>query len=131
VAELDACFRDRPEDMLFDRYIELNAEFHGMLAMLAGSEMIKREVERASRLPFASPSAFLEKQEDVLAFRMSLTHAQFQHRELVLAIEMREGSRAEAIGREHARLARRNLDFVMNEDRSLLARVPGLTLLAP
>ncbi|RXT30632.1 GntR family transcriptional regulator [Rhizobium leguminosarum] len=130
ILELDKCFRDRPEDMLFAQYVELNAEFHSMLAGLAGSEMMRREVERATQLPFASPSAFLEKQEDVLAFRLSLVHAQRQHRDIVSAIEMREGTRAEALAREHARLARHNLEFVMEEDRSLITRVPGLTLIS-
>ncbi|WP_245409812.1 GntR family transcriptional regulator [Pararhizobium haloflavum] len=130
VGELDKCFRERPEDMLFDQYVELNQEFHTMLAGLSGSETMRREVERSAQLPFASPSAFLEKQEDILAFRTSLVHAQRQHRDIVEAIEMREGARAEALAREHARLARRNLEFVMDEDRSLIDRVPGLALLS-
>lgn len=130
VDELDGCFRDRPEDMLFDQYVELNGEFHTMLAGLAGSEIMRREVERASQLPFASPSAFLEKQEDVIAFRNSLIRAQWQHREIVTSIEMREGFRAEVLAREHARLARSNMEFVLEEDRSLIARVPGLALLS-
>ncbi|WEX10399.1 GntR family transcriptional regulator [Chelativorans sp. AA-79] len=130
VTELDKCFRDRLEDMLFDQYVELNGEFHVSLAVLSGSEMMRREVERATRLPFASPSAFLEKQEDVLAFRLSLVRAQWQHKEIVSAIEMREGSRAEALAREHARLARQNMEFVLDEDRSLMSRVPGLALVS-
>lgn len=130
VAELDKCFRGRPEDMLFDRYVELNGEFHVALAGLPGSDMMRREVERATQLPFASPSSFLEKQEDVLAFRLSLSHAQRQHKEIVSAIELREGARAEALAREHARLARHNLEFVMDEDRSLIPRVPGLALVS-
>ncbi|MBL0935248.1 MAG: GntR family transcriptional regulator [Rhizobiaceae bacterium] len=130
VDELDTCFRDRPEDMLFDQYVELNTEFHAMLAGLAGSETMRREVERAMHLPFASPSAFLENQADVLAFRRSLTHAQRQHRDIVEAIAMREGARAEALGREHARLARKNLDFVVGEAPNLIGRVPGLSLIA-
>jgi GntR family transcriptional regulator of vanillate catabolism len=130
VAELDKTFRDRPEEMLFDRYVELNAEFHSVLAELPGSETMRRELERAAHLPFASPSAFLEKQEDVPAFRQSLIFAQRQHRDIVSAIEMREGARAEALAREHARLARRNLDFVLGQDRSLMRRVPGLVLVS-
>lgn len=130
VGELDGCFRERPEDMLFQQYVELNAEFHAMLASLCGSAIIRREIERVVQLPFASPSAFLMKQEDVPAFRVSLVHAQRQHREMVSAIELREGTRAEGLAREHARLARHNLEFVINEDRSLMARVPGLALLS-
>ena len=51
------------------------------------------------------------------------------HRSIVNAIEMREGARAEALAREHARLARQNLDFVM-VNRKLFARVPGLALVS-
>lgn len=130
VDELDKTFRDRVEEMLFDRYVELNAEFHAALAALPGSETMRRELERAAHLPFASPSAFLEKQEDVPAFRQSLIFAQRQHRDIVSAIEMREGARAEGLAREHARLARHNLDFVLGQDRSLMRRVPGLVLVS-
>ena len=35
---------------------------------------------------------------------------------------------AEQIAREHARLALKNLEYVMTHDRSLIDRVPGLAL---
>ena len=81
------------------------------------------------QLPFAGPSAFLNAQITVPAFRASLSVGQAHHRAIVHAIEMREGSRAEAVTREHARLARQNLDFVM-KDPALIERVPGLMLVA-
>ncbi len=49
---------------------------------------------------------------------------------MVEAIKMREGARAEHIAREHARLALKNLEYVMNQDRNLIKRVPGLSLVA-
>lgn len=130
VCALDKCFGAAPGDVDFDAYSELNEKFHTQLADLAGSETIRREIDRVTRLPFASPSAFLPDKADIDAFRRSLTIAQEQHRELVKAIAAREGARAEAIAREHARSARRNLDYVMIEDRSLISRMPGLALLA-
>jgi GntR family transcriptional regulator of vanillate catabolism len=128
VRALDDTVRDRPQDMDFERYVALNAAFHEALAGLSGSETIRREIERVTRLPFASPSAFLDKQADVPAFRQSLLVGQAQHKAIVSAIEMREGGRAEALAREHARLARQNLEYVMAEDRSLLRRVRALAL---
>lgn len=127
---LDAALGSNPESMDFDRYVELNAAFHEALNGLAGSETIKREIERVTRLPFASPSAFLDKQSDVPAFRRSLFVGQAQHKAIVNAIELREGGRAEAVAREHARLARLNLDYVTEHDRSLMRRVPALALVA-
>lgn len=128
---LDGLFGPGAEDMDFDGYVTLNAEFHAILARLCGSETIRREVARVARLPLASANAFLRAQNDVPAFRRSLIGAQAQHHALFDAIAAREGARAEAIAREHARLARRNLEYVLHEDRRLIRRVPGLVLVAP
>ncbi|PCI03913.1 MAG: GntR family transcriptional regulator [Hyphomicrobiales bacterium] len=108
------------------QYQELNFEFHQLLSSLSGSEIIRRELERAKLLPFASPNAFLGDR----TFRRSMASAQAQHRAIVEAIEMREGARAEALAREHARMARKNLDYVMHQDRSLIPKIPGLTLVS-
>lgn len=129
VTQLDTVVGLSPETMDVDAYLSLNAEFHEMLAELSGSRIVQRELERVLHLPFAGPSAFLNAQMSVPAFRTSLGVGQAQHRAIAHAIEMREGSRAEATAREHARLARINLDFVM-KDRSLIERVPGLVLVS-
>ena len=128
IGKLDACFGELPSEVDFDAYSELNAEFHRQLASLSGSEVVKREVARATQLPFASPSAFLPNNAEIIAFRRSLNIAHEQHKALVSAIAAREGSRAEAIAREHARIARHNLEYVMVKDRSLIGTVPGLAL---
>jgi GntR family transcriptional regulator of vanillate catabolism len=54
--------------------------------------------------------------------------AQHQHHGLIDAIARREGARADALAREHARIARQNLDNAL-ENRQLLDRLPGSTLL--
>lgn len=127
LVELDQTQQGSLEAMNFDAYVNLNAVFHEKLWGLA-SQTIRREIERVTSLPFASPSAFLDKQADVMAFRRSLYSAQAQHKAMVDAIALREGGRAEALAREHARLARHNLEFVLDEDRSLIHRVPALSL---
>ena len=129
VAELDAVVAPGPEIMDFDAYVELNAHFHAALGALSGSRLIERELERATRLPFASPSAFLSSQAAVPAFRATLIVGQAQHRAIAEAIEMREGARGEALAREHARLARHNLAIVLG-DKALAARVPAMKLVA-
>lgn len=129
VSHLDEVLAGGTEAMDLDAYMALNAEFHEMLAQLSGSRIVQRELERVMQLPFAGPSAFLDAQMSVPAFRASLAVGQAHHRAIVHAIEMREGSRAEAVTREHARLARQNLDFVM-KDPALMERVPGLMLVA-
>ena len=56
-----------------------------------------------------------------------LVVAQDQHRQVLDAIERREGARAEAIMREHARIARRNLREAMQEHN--LERMPAVRLI--
>lgn len=129
LARMDEVFGSHPDEMDFDRYVPLNAEFHEMLAGLSGSAIVKRELDRAKQLPFADPSAFVRAQSRIPAFRASLFIGQAQHRAIVAAMEMREGARAEALAREHARLARQNLEYVMT-DRQLVERVPGLVLVS-
>ncbi len=114
----------------FNAYVRLNQRFHDLLARLAGSSIIRREVERICRLPLASPSAFMQDQALIPDFNASLGRAQEQHRAIVDAIRGREGARAEALAREHARLARRNLDYLTKTEPALAARVPGLALVS-
>ena len=114
----------------FPRYVLLNARFHELVGSLSKSRLVKREVEKASRLPLASPSSFLLGQELVPDFQESLKNAQMQHKAIFEAIVNREGARAEALAREHARLARQNLKYVMNDKPSLAERVPGMALVS-
>lgn len=118
------------ETVAFDRYVRLNAKFHQLLAGLAGSQIVAREVERVSKLPLASPSAFLRGQELIPDFQASLKLAQTQHRAIFDAILNRQGTRAEALAREHAGLARQNLQYVMESRSKLVRKVPGLALVS-
>ncbi|MBO3760112.1 GntR family transcriptional regulator [Ciceribacter sp. L1K22] len=128
VNRLDACVGQWPNEVDFEGYAALNARFHKALAELPGSDVLAREIERASRLPFASPSAFVPDRADNAAFSRSLHVGQSEHRAIVAAIAAREGSRAEAIAREHARATRQNLEHALGGDASLFYRVPSLAL---
>ena len=75
--------------------------------------ILRRQIDHAVGLPFASPSAFLDGQRTAAVFRRSMGVAQSQHRAVAEAIIGREGARAEAIMREHARHARTNLETFM------------------
>ena len=60
--------------------------------------------------------------------RDMLVVAQDQHRQVLDAIERREGARAEAIMREHSRLAQRNLREAVQQPRAC-ERMPGVRLI--
>lgn len=129
VLKLDTCFGPGEADVDFDLYSDLNAAFHHELAGLSGSAIVRREVERATALPFASPSAFLPNRTEITAFHRSLRSAQEQHHAMLNAITAREGARAEFIAREHARTARQNLEYLFRQDPELVRKIPGLALI--
>jgi GntR family transcriptional regulator of vanillate catabolism len=112
----------------FEAYVELNEVFHARLLELANSSMLERAMARAAALPFASPSAFLHAQSETPQSFDVLKLGQEQHRALLEAIAGREGARAEAVAREHARLARRNLSAVLDQ-KELFRKVPGAALI--
>jgi len=113
----------------FSRYLELNSAFHTEVWLLAKSPMLLRTLEQVMRLPFASPSALVfgpaEAQHSDRVSRIAQEH----HRALVEAIANREGTRAESLAREHARLARNNLSRAV-EDTELMGRLPGAALIS-
>jgi GntR family transcriptional regulator of vanillate catabolism len=112
----------------FGIYAEENLRFHGLLAAMSGSAVVQRQVERASAQPFASPNSFVMVGSGSPQARDSLLIGQQHHRAVLQAIEQREGARAEALMREHARLAQGNLaQALVHADD--LARVPGSALI--
>ena len=122
---MEALFNSRTLTLAaFTSYIELNARFHAALVDLCRSRILRRAIQQAAALPFGSPSAFLLKQQFLVYSRHLFLVALDQHRGIVDAIENREGMRAENLAREHARLARRNLDAAL-KDRELWKSVRG------
>ena len=107
-----------------DFYMNCNEEFHAAVVELSKSPMLERMLAQANSLPFASPNAMVFSTSMFNTARRKLTMAQEQHRALVEAIENGEGTRAEHLAREHARLGRIAFDRVVS-DPSLLGRVPG------
>ena len=109
--------RSRLSNNGFQRYIDLNAKFHAGLVELSRSRMLQRAIERACTLPFASPSAFLKRQTVSPDLRELFLISADQHCRILEAIAGREGMRAEMLTREHALVARRNLeDALKNRD---------------
>lgn len=112
----------------FTEYVKLNERFHASVIELSASQVLARQIERAVSLPFASASAFVMVQAALPEAQTLFMIAQDQHRCILHAIEAREGARAEALMREHARLARRNLELALRNQRTRNL-VPGSGLI--
>lgn len=124
VDEIDAILAGELTDDTFSAYVHANRRLHALLAAACNSGVIERQIDKAMTMPFASPSAFVMVQPINARARDMLLVAQAQHRAVVDAIENREGARAEALMREHARIAQRNLRAAM-ENQNAMKRVPG------
>ena len=120
---------DRLNEEAFSTYVTQNEKFHALLQDMAASQVLRREWERVVGLPFASPSGFVVSQAHSPQARDMLIVAQDQHHQVLQAIERREGARAEAIMREHSRLAQRNLSDAMRSTQP--KPLPGVNLIRP
>jgi GntR family transcriptional regulator of vanillate catabolism len=113
----------------FARFLEVNQAFHAELWRLARSPMLLRSIAAITALPFAAPGALVfGEAEQATAERVHLI-ANEHHRSIVEAIEERDAARAEAIAREHSRVARNNL-LRARPDQERLGRVRGGALIS-
>ena len=103
VAELDEVLARDDSD--FESYCTLNAEFHRLLGEACGSPIMDRLLAYIMRLPFAAPNAFIRDMGPE-AKRFQIV-TQEQHRDILDAIVNRQGTRAEAIAREHSLVSRK------------------------
>lgn len=108
----------------FSFYMDMNEAFHSAVLNLAKSGMLRRTLEQTNSLPFASPSAMVFPTSILPRSDETLAIAQEHHRAILEALAKRQGTRAEALAREHALLARRVLEVALS-DRDALSRVPG------
>jgi len=116
-------------DETFSAYVDLNGQFHKQLSEMADSAVLAREIERASSLPFASASGFVGVHVHDAHARDTLVVAQHQHRQVLDAIERREAGRAEALMREHSRIARQNMQVALRDPAA--SGTPGVQLIRP
>jgi len=123
--KMDSIASNTPES--FARYMDLNEEFHAELVSLSKSPMLERTLSHLMILPFAAPSS-------MVFARLRTGHApeltmlgQEQHHGILESIANRQGTRAEALAREHVQLARRNLESVLAKDNPLTG-MPGAPL---
>ena len=112
----------------FVQYMDLNEAYHNELMALAKSPMLERTLKHLTSLPFASPSAMVFARSKLPKATELLTLGKEEHHGIIEAIEHRQGTRAEALAREHVRLSRRNLEMVLG-DASILSCVPGSSLI--
>jgi GntR family transcriptional regulator, vanillate catabolism transcriptional regulator len=105
-------------------YADVNHAYHTALVDLAKSPMLSWAIERIQLIPFATPRAVIMQKA-----AEALTIAKEQHRGILEALANKEGARVEMLVREHARLARRNLELALEQSPQGIGRIPGSQLI--
>lgn len=118
----------QPKIDIFARYMDLNEAFHATIVELAKSPILKHTLERVTSLPFAAASAVVFANSKLPKAAEMFAIGEEHHHAIVEAIEHRQGTRAEALAHEHARLSRRNLEMIL-ANPSILSCVPGASLI--
>ncbi len=108
----DAIFADgRLRDGDVTAYHDVNARFHRALVEAGGNMAIAAALARNDSLPFASASAIAIDRDRLEQEFERLKFAHMQHHIAVEAILAGQGTRAEAVMREHANAAMRYADM--------------------
>ncbi len=111
-------------------WIDLNAEFHGLIIDGSGNRIIAQTIAGLSRMPLVSSRALVFDQSDKQRSLGRIQAAHQDHKEVLYAILDRSGSRADHLMREHALKSARNkrasFDAMGGVDHE--PRLPGLAL---
>jgi len=90
------------------RWIPMNACFHATLIAASGNRALTSALEHVGKAPLASAAALSLGGARPALERAFLQRAQQDHEDILGALTAREGARAEALMREHARRSRDN-----------------------
>jgi GntR family transcriptional regulator of vanillate catabolism len=104
----------------------MNENFHRLLVDAAGSDPLRSALEHVTKSPLVGAGALAFSGQPVLELSF-LQRAQADHEDLLQALRDREGGRAEALMREHARRSRDNKKLLMEHSSE---RAPGPMLAA-
>jgi GntR family transcriptional regulator of vanillate catabolism len=97
------------------RWAEMNGRFHRLLVDACANRALQAALALNNKLPFASAQAVLGG--DTRSAKVAARHrevmvlAQGDHGQIVMALKARQGSRVDALMREHARRALFNVEL--------------------
>jgi len=88
-------------------YHDINRRFHQAIIEASGNEVVAMALVRNAQMPFASVDALAVDRENLGQEYRRFNFAHMQHHDVVEAMLLGQGGRAEAIMREHANVTLR------------------------
>ena len=104
-------------------YVDMNVRFHQLVVLECRSVIIQQALERNARIPFAGPQALAVDRTSLERMHETLAYAHRQHHYIVSALERGEGSRVEALMREHTNPVKENLNIAAIGGREAIPRL--------
>ena len=114
----------------YTRYAQINDRFHETIIEGCANKALARMMETLNGQAFAAASATLPMQSSTEEGHEWMKMAHRTHHAIVQAIESHQGSRAQALGEEHVEIARRNLDYAMDDPEHAAKILPGFQLVS-
>ena len=114
----------------YTRYAQINDRFHDTIIQGCGNKALARMMDTLNGQAFAAASATLPMQSSTEEGHEWMKLAHRTHHAMVEAIEQHQGSRAQALSEEHVEVARRNLDYAMEDPERAAALLPGFQLVS-
>ena len=109
--EGDALFVKRKvEESDEARYADMNVRFHSLILQESGSLLLTAALDRNNRVPFSGPQALAFDKTNLAQMYDMLHYAHRQHHAIVEAFEQGQGSRVEALMREHATAVKESIN---------------------
>ncbi len=117
LADLRACLEDG-DRILAKRHLDagdesayarMNARFHRLIVLAADMPILTETVDRCALVPFVSPAQVAFRQRSPTAAYDDFFYGHRQHHAIAAAIEQGDGTRAEALFREHANTQRHSM----------------------
>jgi GntR family transcriptional regulator, vanillate catabolism transcriptional regulator len=112
----------------FAQYMEYNEAFHAEIVALSRNPLLRKTLDHVMAIPFVGPGAVVSANLRLPNAMGNFAVGQEHHHAIVESIERRQGTRADAMAQEHARLSRRNLEAIL-ADPGLLSQVRGASLI--
>ncbi len=91
-------------------YGEMNERFHRAIVEAAGNKALETGLDLAHKLPFVAP--LVVAIHDSIDAKRQMILAQTQHHLILEALENGEGTRAEALMREHANVSKQAMNMI-------------------
>jgi GntR family transcriptional regulator of vanillate catabolism len=111
-------------------YVRMNDRFHQLLIQGSGNKALMRVMDQLNSQAFGAPSATLPMQSSMEEGQEWMKIAHHTHHAIVQAIELGQGSRAQALGEEHVEIARQNLQFAMQDPELAVRILPGIQMVS-